>query len=239
MQRDTRRFVVLGAVAVAVTAVVLGAIWLAWQGDDAQQFAALNHGQDLLQQRRFRQCADEMEKTVQRWPDSVAAHYLLGRACWGQDRRASLSVNRAIEAFARAAELDPAAADPISARALEQLAFACVHHERLTEAADAFQKLLQGDIDADRRRKFQGQIDEIDLDQGVYQRKPDDRVNERGEVIQFAPPGNMQTNQWYEKARHTNDPAKWLRWYTLATQSDQAYSRALQHRSRSVLAWPV
>ena len=129
--------------------------------------------------------------------------------------------------------------------ALEQLAFAAVRHERLAEARSAFVRLAARHTDPQRRARFLTQIDEIDLDQGVYRPPLKTNFNSRGDVLGPVGPLQMRTNQHFEKGRHTSDPVTAEAHFRRAIVTDptmhQAYlnlAQAIVHQHRCAEALP-
>lgn len=200
--------------------------------EDLQMVQATRRAKQLLAARRYRECRDVLEQAIEKWPTDMYFHYLLGKANWGEDRRTRLSVDRAIEAFKRCVELDPQGRYPVSLRAQKQLALAYVRTERLDEARAVFSTIVEQNRDAEFVKHASAQIEEIDLDLGVYKPGEDDKLNEAGEVIVMA--AGMQTNQWFEKGRHTTDPVKGEKWYRMATKTDPTMAPAFNNLGLSL-----
>lgn len=202
------------------------------EGPDA---AVLARAQDLreqgrraLDQRRFKRAVARLEESTALVTDDLEAFYLLGRAYWGEDRPYRISPEKAMRAFERAIELDPDQRSSVSLEAHRALALTYVRNERMPEARAAYQALLDRDPDRGRHDGYRAQIDEVDLDLGVYQPGPDAVFNDKGEFLAPIGPTGMRTNQQFEKGRHTQDPVKAEIYYKAALETDpilyQAYN---------------
>lgn len=179
-------------------------------------------GRHALHQRRFRDAVVDLEAAARSLPDDIDVHFLLGRAYWGEDRPYPISAAKAIAAFQRAVALDVTNDSPLGLEALQQLAVTCVRNERVVEARQVYTTLVARVTDRDLDDRYLTQIDEIDLDLGVYVPPPDARFNTRGEVLAPIGPRRMRTNRWFEKGRHTQDPVKEELFYRKATETDPA-----------------
>jgi tetratricopeptide (TPR) repeat protein len=211
---------------------------------EAQQL--LEEGRQAFDARRFSVSVTKLEEAAARWPHRLEIQFRLGRAYWGQDRPYPISIEKAIDAFGRAVALDVSGADPLGLEALRQFALANVRHERLADARRAYEQLVARETDPELVDYAQGQIEEIDLDVGVFVPPPDAVFNAKGQVLWPVGPGRMRTNQFFEKGRHTLDPVKEEQYYRLAIQADptmhQGYNNlgvALMHQGRCAEAIPV
>lgn len=133
-----------------------------------------------------------------------------------------------MRAFERAVTLDPGLRTEPGLLALRALALTYVRNERMPDARRAYASLLERDPDESRHNGYRAQIDEIDLDLGVYQPGPDAIFNAQGEFLAPLGPTGMRTNQPFEKGRHTQDPVKAETYYKTAMATDpllhQAYN---------------
>lgn len=97
---------------------------------------------------------------------------------------------------------------------------ACRSIARLEIARGAFRRLLTIEQRPDLRARYETQIDEIALDEGTYAPVSTTRYGPTREVIGPIGPLQMRTNQWFEKGRHTQDPAKAEIYYRKAIDAD-------------------
>lgn len=195
----------------------------------------LEVGRRALEARRFREAVTTLERSAALAP-TVDTYLLLGRAYWGEDRAYPLSSARAIAAFQRAIALDKDLASASGRTATEQLAVTALRNERLDEARAAYARLLVGESNPDRVERFQTQIDEIDLDRGVYAPPLHATYNARGELLGPVGPGRMQTNRNFEKGRHTTDPARAERHFRRAIDTDPTMHQAYLNLAQALVA---
>jgi len=191
-------------------------------------------GRRAVETRRYREAVALLEQSAAMAP-SVDTFFLLGRAYWGEDRPYPISAAKAITAFRRAVELDPDLTSSTARTGLEQLALAAVRNERLDEARSAYERLLVGESDPERVARFQTQIDEIDLDRGVYRPPLKTNYNARGEVLGPVGPRQMRTNQNFEKGRHTADPVRGEAHFRKAIETDPTMHQAYLNLAQALI----
>ncbi|MEW6321261.1 MAG: tetratricopeptide repeat protein [Acidobacteriota bacterium] len=192
--------------------------------------AVVEEGRRALEGRRYLEAVRLLTEATRLDPRHGEAHLLLGQAYWADDRSHPLSATRAADAFAAAVALDPSLATAWGRTALEQLAVATVRSERLDEARAAYMRLLEVETREERRARYLTQIDEIDLDRGVYEARAGTEYGPTGEIIGPIGPIRMRTNRWFEKGRHTQDPVKAEEYYRRAREADPVmWQASLNH----------
>lgn len=194
----------------------------------------LETGRRALDSRRFREAVTMLERSAALVPQ-VETYFLLGRAYWGEDRPYPISADKAIAAFRRAQELDPNLVSSSAVMAVEQVAVAAVRNERLDEARAAFARLAAVESDPARLARFRTQIDEIDLDRGVYRPPLRTNYNDRGEVLGPVGPLGMRTNRNFEKGRHTSDPVRAEGHFRRAVETDPTMHQAYLNLAQSLI----
>jgi len=204
-------------------------------GGSVRALDLLQRGRRALDERRFKRAVGLLEGASPLLPDNVDVHYLLGRAYWGEDRPYAISPEKAMRAFERAVTLDPGLRTEAGRLALRALAVTYVRNERMPEARRAYASLLERDPDQSRHNGYRAQIDEIDLDLGVYQPGPDAIFNAKGEFLAPLGPTGMRTNQPFEKGRHTQDPAKAEVYYKAAMVTDPLLHQAYNNVGMSLV----
>jgi len=185
-------------------------------------------GNAALEARRFREAVRLFGQAVAERPGSAEAFFGLGRAYWGPDRPYPISAARAIEALSRARALVEGKDPAFEARVLESLVLACLRSERVAEARALYLTLLERETRPERIAHMKTQVAEIDLDLGVFPADALTIVNAQGDILGPIGPNQMRTTRYFEKGRHTRDPAQEEKWYRLATIADpmmyQAYN---------------
>lgn len=182
--------------------------------------SAVDSGRAAIDRNRFLEAARILRDEVTARPTSGEAWYLLGRAYWADDRAMSISADKAVEAFAAATALDRDAKTAWGKAALAELALAALRSERLDRAQAAYRRLLAIETRRDVLDGYRTQLEEIELDKGTYQATPAHLRGPTGEVVWPIGPLKMRTNTWFEKGRHTQDPAKAEGYYLKAIAAD-------------------
>jgi tetratricopeptide (TPR) repeat protein len=177
-------------------------------------------GRQAISARRYLEAVRHLTRATAADPTAGEAFYLLGVAYWADDRSISISADKAVAAFQRAVAADADATTSWGRSALTQLAVSAVRSERLAEARRAYQKLLTIENAPDVRARYETQLEEIALDEGVYQPRSQTLRGPTGEMIGPIGPLAMRTNQWFEKGRHTQDPVKAEEYYRRAAEVD-------------------
>jgi tetratricopeptide (TPR) repeat protein len=173
-----------------------------------------------VEERRYQRAVERLLRLVSDGRADGEALLLLGEAYFADDRADSLSAEGAVDAYANAVALDPELVTAWGRAALERLAVAAVRSERLEIARGAYRRLLTIEQRPEFRARYETQLDEIDLDEGTYQPTPATQFGPTGEIIGPIGPLQMRTNQWFEKGRHTQDPAKAEIYYQKAIDAD-------------------
>ncbi|HUU34422.1 MAG TPA: tetratricopeptide repeat protein [Vicinamibacterales bacterium] len=200
--------------------------------------AMIERAQVALASRRYLEAVAQLTAVVAAAPDNGRAWYLLGQAHWADDRADSLSAQNASDAFAAAVTHSNGLRQPWGRPALESLAVSAVRSEQLDRARAAFARLVDIETDPGKLARYRTQIDEIDLDRGTYQPDAGVRYGPTGEIIGPVGPLAMRTNRWFEKGRHTQDPAKAEDYYRRATEADPiAWQAPLNHGIALARQW--
>ncbi len=169
---------------------------------------------------RYRDAVKLLEEQAAQSPDDWQIQATLGQCYWEEFRPYSISSQKAVDAYLKAIDLLDKPSSRQHKELLKKLVVVYIRTERLEQARKIYQQLIELSTDQKERAKYRTQIDEIDLDLGTLKPPPDAVYNDAGEVIAPIGPLEMQTNQAFEKGRHTLDPAKEEKWYRLSTQTD-------------------
>jgi len=175
---------------------------------------------------QFRKAVAILNGYTKHHPHDWRGWSTLSQAYWDEKRHHSISVAKAISAYQRALENIDAKDVASRVEVLDRLAYIYVRNERMAQARQTYEKLVEVDPDQSRHINYLMQIDEIDLDLGVYQPDENAFYNDAGEVLGPIGPKQMRTNQNFEKARHTLDPVKQAKWYRLAAITDPQMPQA-------------
>ena len=180
----------------------------------------LAEGNAALEARRFHEGVRLFEQAAAERPDSAEAFYGLGRAYWGPDRPYPISAGRAIEAFSKARALVEGKDPAFETRVLEALVVVYLRSERVSEARAIYVTLIERETRPERIAYLKTQIGEIDLDLGGFPADALTIVNAQGDILGPIGPNQMRTTRYFEKGRHTRDPAQEEKWYRLAAIAD-------------------
>ncbi len=180
----------------------------------------LARGNAALETRRYREAVRLLEQAATEQPDSADVFYGLGRAYWGPDRLYPISAPRALEAFSKARALVEGRDVAFETKVLEAQVVVYLRSERVSEARAIYTTLLEREARPERIAYMRTQIGEIDLDLGVFPANELTITNAQGDILGPIGPNQMRTTRYFEKGRHTRDPAQEEKWYRLASIAD-------------------
>ncbi len=183
----------------------------------------------LTQERRYGLASFFLDRAAALAPDDPNVFYDLGNALLSFERP-----SLAIEAFDRAAALDPG-----SGHVWERLARACLAEGRLREKSVrntrlALQKTVDLDAREDARLWAATALVRLDMAEGTYNGPAWDKVGADGKPEGIGPL-RVRTNEYYERALLTREPAERIELLAEAVARDPEHIAAVIDLARELL----